>query len=103
MTVLVVVAAVGALVYGVVYGLAYGLVRGLMYGIVRARAIDWGRAVLVKLPRRSTPGTARRAGGQHRLEDAHTCSLSLAEIVWALNAEAGRRWPEAGSRTRPLR
>ena len=99
MTPLVVLLAVAAAVAATGYGLrrAHLVDRGRAAaaasgnGSPRARRTDWRRAVLAELSHRSSHGTARRAGGQHRLEDAHTCSLSATEILRALNAEARGR------------
>ena len=93
MTPLVVLLAAAAAAYGILRvrrsGRGRAAVAALRYGILRARRIDWSRAMLAELPRRGAPGTASPTGGQHRIEDAHTGSLSATEILRALNDGLG--------------
>ena len=93
MTPLVVLLVAAAATYGIlrVRRSARGraAVAALRYGILRARRIDVSRGVLAELPRRGAPGAASQAGGQHRIEDAHTGSLSATDILMALNEGLG--------------
>ncbi|HLM06143.1 MAG TPA: hypothetical protein VK402_13260 [Blastococcus sp.] len=62
---------------------------GILFGIVRTHGSDPGRAAPATRPHRTAPGPAYRTGAQHRIEDAHTGSLSATAILRALNEGVG--------------
>jgi hypothetical protein len=81
----------------VVLPTAVVVAAAIAYGILRARpsarnrVMTWGRAPHAALPQCLTADAAPQMGGRHRLEDAHTGSLSATAILQALKTNAGER------------
>lgn len=79
-----------SLVLWILIVIAAWILLAVVVAPLAGRFIRRGQRTPRELPHRPSPGTPRPPGPRHRIENAHTASLSATEIRAALEEDARR-------------